>query len=505
MEGCSQTNIPILNTQEDPCIQGSLTTNCIFYGLAIDYLGTQNTASLAVILDYIVRYLVAANLDIVTLEEENREQELLIEELQLTIAQSLVVLENIQLQVESCCPTTTTTTSTTTAAPTTTTTTQYPGTYYNAGYTSDGMSAVCNNMGAFSLPLIVDPNACTNGGITLAYGTYADFGINNGATIYVNLNNGNVIQLNVFGSSQMSFGCSACQTSTTTSGPPEPIEVYMYQSNSLDNNLDNFSSLTNVTTVYLPSGQTFGQTGSHIYLDEELTREVNFPGNSRMWVQPVGSDEVYDYYSTFIGNAPYDHFNSNVRSIALLYSNSGANGVAYRSTENTVYGNNFRILYYNVNDGYQIGTQMYYDYALSNPMNENNPAYIATGIYAVPLSSAMENQNMYYIAPGTGVITSVVGILNDYVWSHLVGASPKTSNTGYCDQFYGNGVLVPPGYSNSQVSIGQTVYQNYNQNTGQYDPLSSYWPYFEYDNQLYTVLNGVIQGYYTCTTTTTTI
>ena len=93
---------------------------------------------------------------------------------------------------------------------TTTTTTTYSGIFYNAGYSNDGPTAVCNNAGPFSLPLIVDPNACSNGGITLAYGTYSDFGINNGSTIYVNLNNGNVIQLNVFGSSQMSFGCTSC-------------------------------------------------------------------------------------------------------------------------------------------------------------------------------------------------------------------------------------------------------------------------------------------------------
>jgi hypothetical protein len=128
MEGCNQTNIPILNTQEDPCIQGSLLTNCIFYGLAIEYLGTQNTASLAVILEYIVRSLVAANSDIVALEEENRDQQLLIEQLQVALEQSLVTLEVIQSQVEACCPTTTTTT----IPITTSTTTTDPFYYYVA-------------------------------------------------------------------------------------------------------------------------------------------------------------------------------------------------------------------------------------------------------------------------------------------------------------------------------------------------------------------------------------
>jgi len=122
-----------------------------------------------------------------------------------------------EIQAYECCnyvPTTTTTsstssttTTTTTVAPTTTTTTTaFVGTYYVAGPTTE----VCGGTGPYSLPLIVDPEACTNGGITLAVGTYADYGISNGSTIYINLQNGNVIQVQVFGSSQMSFGCTSC-------------------------------------------------------------------------------------------------------------------------------------------------------------------------------------------------------------------------------------------------------------------------------------------------------
>jgi hypothetical protein len=113
-------------------------------------------------------------------------------------------------------PTTTTTTSstssttstTTTVAPTTTTTTTaFVGTYYNADL---GFQAACNQAGSYSLPLIVDPEACTNGNIVLAVGSYPDYGIPNGSIIYINLQNGNVIEVQTFNSSQMSFGCTSC-------------------------------------------------------------------------------------------------------------------------------------------------------------------------------------------------------------------------------------------------------------------------------------------------------
>jgi hypothetical protein len=119
----------------------------------------------------------------------------------------------VEIPAYECCnyvpssTTTTTSSSTSTStSTTTTTTTAYVGTYYVAGPTAE----VCGGTGPYSLPLIVDPNACTNGNITLAVGTYADYGIPNGSTIYINLQNGNIIQVQTFGSSQMSFGCTSC-------------------------------------------------------------------------------------------------------------------------------------------------------------------------------------------------------------------------------------------------------------------------------------------------------
>jgi hypothetical protein len=89
----------------------------------------------------------------------------------------------------------------------TTTTTTQGGGGYNADYNS---GAACAGIGLFSLPLILGTSPCTTGAITLAVGTYADYGITNGSNIYINLQDGNLIQVQVFGSSQMSLGCTSC-------------------------------------------------------------------------------------------------------------------------------------------------------------------------------------------------------------------------------------------------------------------------------------------------------
>jgi hypothetical protein len=102
--------------------------------------------------------------------------------------------------------TSTSTTTSTSTSTTTTTTTAFAGTYYVA----DTSAEVCGGTGLYSLPLIVDPEACTNGLITLAVGSYPDYGITNGSTIYINLQNGNVIQVQTFNNVQMSFGCTSC-------------------------------------------------------------------------------------------------------------------------------------------------------------------------------------------------------------------------------------------------------------------------------------------------------
>lgn len=151
MAACNQTDIPVLNIQEDPCIQGSLITSCIFYGLAIDYLGAQISSSFFDVLGLIVAKLEAGNIDATNLEEDNRAQALLIEALQNSIAESLVTLSEVQALLDECCPEpTTTVTPTTTIAPTTSTTTQnaVSSMYFTIG--PDGYSA-CNSMSGVTL------------------------------------------------------------------------------------------------------------------------------------------------------------------------------------------------------------------------------------------------------------------------------------------------------------------------------------------------------------------
>lgn len=423
MAACNQTDIPVLNIQEDPCIQGSLITSCIFYGLAIDYLGAQSSSSFFDVLGLIVAKLEAGNIDATNLEEDNRAQALLIEDLQNSIAESLATLSEIQVLLEQCCPEPTTT-STTTVAPTTTSTTT----------------------------TTVVPTTTTS-------------------------------------------------TTTTTTGPTQMFNVYLSQSNTFSDNLEAFSSLTNVTTVYLPGGQSFGQSGSNLFLDEALTLALNLPGNGRMWIQPVGSTVVYDYYSTFTGSTTYPHFINNVRSIIWAYNNSGPNGIAYRNTLGLVYGNYYDVAYYNVADGYQVGTQIYSDYTLTTPKTSGVTINAVAGIPNTTFSTAQQNQQINQVSTD-GIITSLTaGVLNNYIWSYLTGFS-TVSHSGYCDEFSQNGVVVPPLTPTNYVSIGQTIYGNYNVNNDTYYVLDPYWGYFGYDGQNYTMSGGVIQEAYACTTTT---
>lgn len=101
---------------------------------------------------------------------------------------------------------------------TTTTSTTVDPSLYNAGFISNGSTVVCNNQGQFNLP-ISESNACVTGYITLLSGTYPDYGIPNGSRIYINLKNGNVIDVETYNDATMSYGCTGCggSTSTTTS------------------------------------------------------------------------------------------------------------------------------------------------------------------------------------------------------------------------------------------------------------------------------------------------
>jgi peptidoglycan hydrolase CwlO-like protein len=74
MGTCSQTNIPILNQQEDPCNGIHTSTNCIFYPEAITYLFIDPNEDLTAIIQAMVLSLQSNNTRTTQLEEENAVQ-----------------------------------------------------------------------------------------------------------------------------------------------------------------------------------------------------------------------------------------------------------------------------------------------------------------------------------------------------------------------------------------------------------------------------------------------
>lgn len=95
---------PILNTQEELCVSGEASTSCIFYGKEQSYLGTEPEDSFYNMLNAMVGKLIVGNTQIVSLEEENRNQQDIIEALQVSISDSLVNLAATQVLLDACCP-----------------------------------------------------------------------------------------------------------------------------------------------------------------------------------------------------------------------------------------------------------------------------------------------------------------------------------------------------------------------------------------------------------------
>ena len=122
MGTCSQTNIPILNQQEDPCSGVHTSTNCIFYPEAITYLFLEANEDLTAVIQAMVLSLQSNNTRTTQLEEENAVQANQILTLQndvtdlqdaVLIAQTdIITLQGIvaQLQLDvvdiqtNCCP-----------------------------------------------------------------------------------------------------------------------------------------------------------------------------------------------------------------------------------------------------------------------------------------------------------------------------------------------------------------------------------------------------------------
>lgn len=122
MGTCSQTNIPILNQQVDPCGGVHTSTNCIFYPEAITYLFIDPNEDLTAVIQAMVLSLQSNNTRTTQLEEENAVQAAQILALQgqvldlqnamLTAQTDIVTLQGIvaQLQLDvvdiqtNCCP-----------------------------------------------------------------------------------------------------------------------------------------------------------------------------------------------------------------------------------------------------------------------------------------------------------------------------------------------------------------------------------------------------------------
>ena len=282
MAACNQTDIPVLNIQEDPCIQGSLITSCIFYGLAIDYLGAQSSSSFFDVLGLIVAKLEAGNIDATNLEEDNRAQALLIEALQNSIAESLVTLSEIQVLLEQCCPepTTTTVAPTTTTIPTsTTTTTNGSGPTINANYSA----TPCDTSGGFQTVTLIngtsicDPNVYLSSGFymlpTQFYITYQGY-----SRLFAK-------------DSQSQFAypqgsCIDCSTSTTTTTATNSYSYTVSASSSSDRNYTCSNPYTSGQQTLWANTYIPGDV-QKFYTDSNLTNP--YLGN------------VNDYYAYMIG------------------------------------------------------------------------------------------------------------------------------------------------------------------------------------------------------------
>ncbi len=289
MAACNQTDIPVLNIQEDPCIQGSLSTNCIFYGLAIAYLGTQDSTNFADTLGHIVAKLEAGNNLATDLEEINRAQSLLIEELQESISESLITLSEIQVLLDECCPEPTTT-STTTSVPTTSTTTIYSTTtttpsstiWFGKFSNTNNKYEVCfgGNWSSANVyttvssgPFAPGTPLYTNQSLTTLWPTNGVMSINDVAYTIVN---GYTV-----GAGEP---CSSTTTSTTTvinqtagSYVTEyGVGVALYNADGTEAGKywtvgNNYSQFTNI-----PAGQYLG-IGTTLYFDVACTQQWTFP------------------------------------------------------------------------------------------------------------------------------------------------------------------------------------------------------------------------------------
>lgn len=96
MTTCSQTNIPILNQEVDPCIGVHTSTNCVFYPEAMPYLFTEADADLTSVLQAMLLSLQTNGNRIVLLETENNIQENEISALEISAADLQAMIISLQ-------------------------------------------------------------------------------------------------------------------------------------------------------------------------------------------------------------------------------------------------------------------------------------------------------------------------------------------------------------------------------------------------------------------------
>lgn len=295
MAACNQTDIPVLNIQEDPCIHGSLVTSCIFYGLAIEYLGSQNTSSLLETIELIVAKLEEGNIEAENLEEANRAQALLIEDLQNIVAESLVTLSEVQVLLDECCPepTTTiapTTTTTTTISTSTTTTTSGTPTIWFGKFSETGNKFEVCFGGSWSSanvyttissgPFAPGTPLYTNQSLTTLFPLNGVISINNFVYTIVN---GYTVGAGEPCSMTTTSTTTISPTTTTTSNPTAGSYMSEFGVGVALYNVDgsqagkywtigsNYSQFTNI-----PTGQSLG-VGTALYFDVACTEQWNFP------------------------------------------------------------------------------------------------------------------------------------------------------------------------------------------------------------------------------------
>lgn len=96
MATCSQTDIPVLNQQIDPCGGTHTSTNCIFYPEAMPYLFTEADADLTSVLQAMLLSLQTNSNRIVLLETENNIQENEISALEISAADLQAMIISLQ-------------------------------------------------------------------------------------------------------------------------------------------------------------------------------------------------------------------------------------------------------------------------------------------------------------------------------------------------------------------------------------------------------------------------